>query len=440
MIPRYSPPDVAALWTDAHTVRTWLRVEVAACEAMAEIGLIPPEDAAAIGAAAKTADMERLAARALEIEATTKHDVIAFLTAFEEVAGPVARHVHYGLTSSDVLDTALALRLVEAVSVIETEIVALRASVRARAEEHRATVMVGRSHGIHAEPISFGVVLAGFYAELGRNLGRIRAARAEVAVGKLSGAVGTYAHLPMEVEARALARLGLEPETVATQVVQRDRHAQLFGAFATLAGSLERFAVEVRHLQRTEVREAEEPFTVGQKGSSAMPHKRNPILTENVSGLARLLRSYAQAAYEDVALWHERDISHSSVERVIAPDATALVVFMLRRMRRVVDGLVVYPERMRQNLGLTRGLVFSQGVLLALTRAGLERQDAYVRVQRAAMRVWDEGVELLDALTADPDVTRHLDPAALAALFELGPHLEKAGAILERALRIPPEG
>ncbi|MEO1230244.1 MAG: adenylosuccinate lyase [Myxococcota bacterium] len=437
MIPRYTPEDIGRIWTEAHKIETWLRVEVAACQAMAAEGIVPSEDVEAIAAAADACDVEALSARALEIEQTTKHDIIAFLTAFEEVAGPVARHVHFGLTSSDVLDSSLALRLVEAVDLIEEALIALRRALRTRAEEHRQTPMVGRSHGIHAEPITFGMVLAGFDAELGRNLRRLRAARAEVAVGKLSGAVGTNAHLPLSVEARALSALGLEVETVATQVVHRDRHAQLFGTFATLAGTLERMSVEVRHLQRTEVREAEEPFTVGQKGSSAMPHKRNPILTENLTGLARLVRSWAQAAFENVALWHERDISHSSVERVIAPDTTITLVFMLRRMKRVVEGLVVYPERMAENLAAMRGLVFSQGVLLELTRKGLERQAAYVIVQRAAMRVWDEGEELFDALLADPELTQHMSESELRAAFDLQRHLRNADAIIDRAFSSP---
>ena len=437
MIPRYTPDDIGALWTEGHKIRTWLDVEVAACEAMAAEGIVPAADVAEIRAAADGCDCDALAERALEIEATTKHDIIAFLTAFEEVAGPVARHVHFGLTSSDILDTSLALRLVQAGRMIEKDLIALREAVRTRADEHRRTVMVGRSHGIHAEPITFGMVLAGFDAELSRNLRRFRAALEDVAAGKLSGAVGTNAHLPMSVEANALAKLGLSVETVATQVVQRDRHAQFFGTLATLAASLERFSVEVRHLQRTEVREAEEPFTKGQKGSSAMPHKRNPILTENLTGLARLVRSWAQAAYENVALWHERDISHSSVERVIAPDATITVVFMLRRMKRLVDGLVVYPERMMDNLGLMKGLVFSQGVLLELTRKGMERQASYVIVQRAAMRVWDEGVELLDALLADEELAQHLSEDEVRAAFDLERHMKNADAIIDRALSTP---
>ena len=440
MIPRYTPADIGALWTDTHKIRTWLTVEVAACQAMADERLLDPADAETIARTAEACDVEALAARALEIEASTKHDVIAFLTAFEEIAGPVARHVHFGLTSSDVLDTALALQLVEATTLIERALIGLRQTVRRRAEEHRRTVMVGRSHGVHAEPITFGLVLAGFDAELGRNLSRVRSAKQDIAVGKLSGAVGTNAHLPLAVERRALQTLGLRVETVSTQVVPRDRHAQYFGTLATLAASLERFSVEIRHLQRTEVREVEEPFSAGQKGSSAMPHKRNPILTENLTGLARLVRGWAQAAYENVALWHERDISHSSVERVIAPDATISVVFMLRRMERVVDGLVVYPERMRANLARMRGLVFSQAVLLRLTRAGMDRQAAYVHVQSAAMRVWEEDIELLTALQADDGVKSVLSDEELRHALSLESHLENVDAIIDRALAEPVEG
>lgn len=436
MVPRYTPEDVGALWSDAHKLRTWLRVELAACEAMTEAGLVPPADLETLRGAADRVDFEALARRADEIEKTTKHDVIAFLTAFEELAGPASRHIHFGLTSSDILDTALALVLDEAVALIEGELELLAQAIARRVQEHRHTPMMGRSHGIHGEPITFGFVLAGWYAEVRRGQGRLRAARAEIRFGKLSGAMGTSAHFAPELEARALAKLGLEPETVATQVVPRDRHAHLFSVLAVLGASLERFSVEVRHLQRTEVYEAEEPFTAGQKGSSAMPHKRNPILTENLTGLARLLRSYAQAALENVALWHERDISHSSVERVIAPDATILAVFMLRRMRRVVEGLVVYPENMRANLERMRGLAFSQNVLLRLAEKGLTRQAAYVMVQRNAMRVWEEGLELKALLLADPELRQHLSEAEIEAAFDLEKHLAQIDLIIDRALAL----
>lgn len=433
---RYTPEDVGALWTEAHKLRTWLRVEIAACEVMAEAGLVPMEDLQHLQAAAAAVDFEALARRADEIEKTTKHDVIAFLTAFEEIAGPASRHIHFGLTSSDVLDTALALVLLDATQIIETELERLAQAVKTRTLEHKRTPMMGRSHGIHGEPITFGFVLAGWYAEIRRNQARLRAARAELAHGKLSGAMGTSAHYAPEFEAAALAKLGLAPETVATQVVPRDRHAQLFSVLAIIGASIERFSVEVRHLQRTEVYEAEEPFTAGQKGSSAMPHKRNPILTENLTGLARLLRSYAQAALENVALWHERDISHSSVERVIAPDATILSVFMLRRMRRVVEGLVVYPENMMANLERMRGLAFSQNVLLRLAEKGLPRQSAYVMVQRNAMRVWEEGLELRALLLSDPELGKHLSAEEIDACFDLEHHLRHIEAIIDRSLAL----
>lgn len=434
MIPRYTPEDIGAIWTDAKRIEAWLKVELAACEAMTELGMIPADDLRSLKETAAKVDFAALAVRALEIEKTTKHDVIAFLTAFEELAGPPSRHVHFGMTSSDVLDTAFALQLLDAIALIEAALDGLRAAVKKRAEEHRKTVMIGRSHGIHAEPITFGMVLASWYAELTRSRHRLTAARNEIAVGKISGAVGTSAHLPLSVEANALAKLGLAPETVATQVVSRDRHAQLFSTLAVIASSIERFAVEVRHLQRTEVREAEEPFTRGQKGSSAMPHKRNPILTENITGLARLVRGWAVAALENVALWHERDISHSSVERVIGPDATITLVFMLRRMTSVVSGLVVYPERMRENLNSMRGLVFSQSVLLVLTEKGLQRQAAYAIVQRAAMRVWDEGVEMKKALLEDAELMRSISAEEIEQCFNLDKQLGNVGAIIDRAL------
>ncbi len=434
MVPRYTPEDVGALWSEAHKLKTWLKVELAATEAMAEAGLLPAEDLAALKRVASQVDFEALARRADEIEKTTKHDVIAFLTAFEELAGPPARHIHFGLTSSDVLDTALALTLREAVALIASELELLAEAIQKRTLEHRRTPMMGRSHGIHGEPISFGFVLAGWYAEVRRSQVRLAAAEEEIGYGKLSGAMGTSAHFSPELEKVALAKLGLKAEPVATQVVPRDRHAQLFSVLAVMGASIERFSIEVRHLQRTEVYEAEEPFTAGQKGSSAMPHKRNPILTENLTGLARLLRSYAQAALENVALWHERDISHSSVERVIAPDATILSVFMLRRIRRVVEGLVVYPENMMHNLEKMRGLAFSQNVLLRLAEKGLPRQSAYVMVQRNAMRVWEEGLDLKSLLMSDAELNQHLSPAEIEACFDLEKHLANIDLIIDRAL------
>lgn len=402
---------------------------------MAELGFVPAEDLAHLKAVAARTDFDALSRRANEIEKTSQHDVIAFLTAFEELAGPASRHVHFGLTSSDIVDTALGLNLVEALNILERDLEALAQAVKARAEEHRHTPMMGRTHGIHAEPQTFGMVLAGWYAELMRDRRRLLDAKETIAFGKLSGAVGTNAHLTPEIEARALQRLGLKVETVATQVVPRDRHAQLFSTLAIIASSLERFAVEVRHLQRTEVFEAEEPFGKGQKGSSAMPHKRNPILSENLTGLARLMRGFAQAALENVALWHERDISHSSVERVIAPDATITLGFMLRRMKRIVEGLRVYPENMQHNLDKMRGLVFSGGVLLKLAEKGMKRQDAYAIVQRCAMRVWEEGISLEKALLDDAELLRHLSSDEVLSCFDLKKLLVNVDSIIDRALK-----
>jgi len=434
MIPRYTPEDIGAVWSEPARIRAWLDVEIAACRAMANAGLVPADDVATLERISKEVDVVSLAERAEVLEQTTKHDVIAFLSAFEEVAGPPARHVHYGLTSNDVLDTAFGLRMRQAGQLVEDALYELRGALAKQADAHRRTSMIGRSHGVHAEPISFGLVMASFHAEMTRNLRRLRAAREELRVGKLSGAVGTNAHLPPEVEREALTALGLEVETVATQVVARDRHAEFFSTLAIVAASIERLAVEIRHLQRTEVREAEEPFGKGQKGSSAMPHKRNPILTENVTGLARLMRGWAHAAMENVALWHERDISHSSVERVIAPDATITAVFMLRRMTRVIDGLVVHSGQMQANLDRMRGLPFSQAVLLDLIRKGMDRQPAYEAVQRCAMRVWDEDMELKAALAADETVAKHLSREEVEDAFRIERHLANADAIIDRAL------
>jgi adenylosuccinate lyase len=434
MIDRYSRPALRALWSDARRFDVWLDVELAACAAMEEewAGRVVPRGTAerVRARAAGRLDPRRI----LEIEERTRHDVIAFLTHVEELAGEEARFLHLGMTSSDVLDTSLALLLAEALDLILDGLGKLRQALRRRALEHRRTPMIGRSHGIHAEPITLGLVFAGHHAEAARNAERLAAARAGIAVGKIAGAVGTYAHLSPAVEARALSALGLRPETVATQVVARDRHAELFDALALLGASIERLAVEVRHLQRTEVGEAEEPFGKGQKGSSAMPHKKNPILAENLTGLARLLRGYAVAALEDVALWHERDISHSSVERVIAPDATTLADFMLHRAAGLVDGLVVHPERMRANLDRTAGLIFSEGVMLALVRTGLPRQSAYEMVQRSALAALQQGGGFHERLAADPEVAARLAPAELAACLDLDHHLRHADAILDRAL------
>jgi adenylosuccinate lyase len=433
MIDRYSRPALRAVWSDAHRFETWLEVELAACAAMEEEpGAVVPRGTAERVRAAASGHLD--AGRILEIERRTRHDVIAFLTHVEELAGADARWLHLGMTSSDVLDTAFALQLCRATDEIAAGLERLSAALRRRAEEHRATPLIGRSHGIHAEPTTLGVVFAGFYAGVARDRARLAAARREVAAGKLAGAVGTYAHLSPSVEARALKSLGLEPETVATQVVQRDRHAVLMSALALVAASIERIALQVRHWQRTEVSEAEEAFGAGQKGSSAMPHKKNPILSENLTGLSRLVRSYAGAALENVALWHERDISHSSVERVIGPDATTLVDFMVARATDLVDGLVIHAARMKENLELTRGLIFSEGVLLTLVRHGLARQQAYEMVQRSALAARDGGGRLEERLAADAEVMRHLSPAELAACFDLAHQLRHTGAIIDRAL------
>jgi adenylosuccinate lyase len=430
MIPRYSPPDMVDLWSAATRYATWLEVELAACEAMEGAGLVPAGAAAAVRALDVRPSPERIEA----IEAVVRHDVIAFLTHVEELAGEPARWLHRGMTSSDVLDTSLALLLARAADALVARQRALYESLGRRAREFARTPVIGRSHGIHAEPLTFGVVLAGHAAEAGRNVRRLERARDEIAVGKISGAVGSYAHLDPAVEARALGRLGLRPETVSTQVVARDRHAAFFTALAVAGAGVERLATNVRHWQRSEVGEAEEAFRAGQKGSSAMPHKRNPIASENLCGLARLLRGYALPALDDVALWHERDISHSSVERMIAPDATTTLAFMLDRARSLVDELVVYPERMRANLEASRGLFFSEGVLLALVEKGLARQEAYALVQRNAMRAWKGEGEFRANLLADADVRARLSEAEIGRAFDLEHALRHAEAVVERAL------
>jgi len=431
MIDRYSRPELRTLWSDQHRFDLWLDIELAACTAMEQLGIVPDGTASRVRAAAAG---KLDAARILTIEQRTRHDVIAFLTHVEELAGADARWLHLGMTSSDVLDTQLALTLGAALDEILAAHDLLLAALRRRTEEHRKTPLIGRSHGIHAEPVTAGVIFAGFYAEGRRNRRRLRAARETIRAGKLAGAVGTYANLNPEVERLAFAALGLRPEPVATQVVARDRHAEVFNALALAGASIERIAVQIRHWQRTEVGEAEEAFGKGQKGSSAMPHKKNPILSENLTGLARLLRSYAGAALEDVALWHERDISHSSVERVIAPDATALCDFMLRRAAGLVDGLVLHPERMQANLGLTGGLIFSEGVMLALVRTGLPRQEAYELVQKAALTARDQGGDFRELLGADAAISGRLAKADLDACFDLGHHLRHADLIIDRAL------
>ena len=430
MIPRYTPADFADLWSSARRFAVWLEVELAACESMEEAGLVPRGTAAAIRAKKIRLDPARID----EIERTTKHDVIAFLTHVEEVAGIEARWLHRGMTSSDVLDTSLAVLLRDAADALLVRCDVLLVALAGRAREHAQTPMMGRSHGIFAEPVTFGLALAGHHAEVSRARRRLAAAREEIAVGKIAGAVGTYAHLSPEIEARALAALGLRAETVSTQIVARDRHAAFFAALALVAAAIERLATNVRHWQRSEVAEAEEPFTAGQKGSSAMPHKRNPIISENLCGLARVVRAAVVPALEDVALWHERDISHSSVERMIAPDATATLAFMLDRARALVEKLVVYPEGMRRNLDRAAELYFSEAVLLALVESGLPRQEAYVLVQRNAMRAWAGEGRFRDLLAADAEVASRLDAAKLAQLFDLDHALAHVPAILDRAL------
>jgi len=433
VIERYTRDEMGRLWSEQAKFESWLEIELAVCEVLAERGQIPANDMALIREKAAF-DVQRID----QIEATVGHDVIAFLTSVAEHVGPASRHVHYGLTSSDVVDTALALRAVRAVDGLIRELDLLMAVLRRQAHDHKNTIMVGRTHGIHAEPYTLGLKFASWYAEARRNRARLARAREEIRVGTISGAVGTYAHLGPEIEEQVMQRLGLRAETIATQVVPRDRHAALMATLGILASSLDRIATEIRHLQRTDVREVEEPFGRGQKGSSAMPHKRNPVQCENVSGLARLVRSYVQAALEDIPLWHERDISHSSVERVILPDATILCDFMLARIRRVLDGLLVYPEQMLRNMERTRGLLFSQAVLLALTEAGMTREDAYAVVQRNAMRTWKDEGDFHELLSRDSEVTAALDAAALVACFEPQRLLTQVDAIYQRVFDSDP--
>jgi adenylosuccinate lyase len=429
VIARYSRPAMAALFDDASRYATWLDVELAVTAALEARGEAPAGAAARMRAAARV-DVARID----ELEATLRHDVIAFLTQVGETVGADARYLHLGMTSSDLVDTALAIQLVRATDLLIAEAEPLRDAARALALKHKETVMVGRTHGIHAEPITFGLKVLVWYEELGRAIARLRSARAEIAVGKLSGAVGTLAHLAPEVEEETLRSLGLGVEPVATQVVQRDRHAALLAAVALFGASLEKMAMEIRHLQRTEVLEAEEPFREGQKGSSAMPHKRNPVNCERICGLARILRANAHAAAENVALWHERDISHSSVERVILPDSFLLADFMASQMREILEGLIVYPERMRQNLERTRGLVYSQRVLLALTTAGLSRERAYALVQRHAMAAWGGEPDLRARLLGDPEVTAVLDRSAIDRCFDPAHFVRHVTHIFDRVL------
>jgi adenylosuccinate lyase len=430
MIPRYTRPEMGKIWEDDNRFAKWLDVELAACEGMAEQGLIPRDSLEIIKTKARFS-VDRI----LEIEAQTKHDVIAFLSNVEEFVGPDARFIHMGLTSSDILDTSFALLLKEAMTLIIQKVKDFMAVIKEKAYEHKRTIMIGRSHGIHAEPITFGFKLAVWHAEIKRNLRRLEEALDVISYGKLSGAVGTFANVSPAVEAFACRKLGLKPAEASTQILQRDRHAQYFTALAVLAGTMEKIAIEIRHLQRTEVLEAEEAFEKGQKGSSAMPHKKNPIGAENISGLARLVRSNAIAAMENMALWHERDISHSSVERVIGPDSTILVDFMLHRLTRMVKTLVVHPDRMLENLNRLKGLIFSQQVLLKLSAAGLGRQEAYELVQRNALKVWDSGREFKALLQEDPEIRRHLTESDLEELFSLDYHLKHVDHIFERVFQ-----
>ena len=435
MIPRYSRPAMAAIWAPENRFRIWFEIEALAAEAMAELGEIPLESARAIRTRgdAKVADITQADLDRIDaIERETRHDVIAFLTWLAEGIGEDSRFVHLGMTSSDILDTCLSVQLTQAADLLIADVDAVLAALKARAFEFKTTPTIGRSHGIHAEPTTFGIKLATYFAEFTRARQRLVTARAEIATCAISGAVGTFANIDPKVEEYVAKMMGLSVEPISTQIIPRDRHAAYFAALGVVASSLERLAIEIRHLQRTEVLEAEEYFSPGQKGSSAMPHKRNPVLTENVTGLARMVRAYALPAMENVALWHERDISHSSVERYIGPDATITLDFALARMTGVVQKLVVYPVRMQENLDRTHGLVHSQRVMLALTQAGVSREDSYRMVQRNAMRAWNGEGNLLDLLKADPDVAKALPAPQLEAMFDLGYHLKQVDTIFAR--------
>ena len=427
MISRYTRAEMARIWEPENRFRIWLEIETLACEAQAELGVIPKEVIPVIRAKGNF-DIARIDA----IEAEVKHDVIAFLTSVAEFVGPEARFIHQGMTSSDVLATCLSVQMVQAADELLADLDLLLDSIKVRAFEHKDTVCIGRSHGIHAEPVTFGLKLASWYAEMDRNRTRLRAARENIATGAISGAVGTFANIDPFVEEYVCARMGLSPEPVSTQVIPRDRHAEYFCVLAVIASSMERIAVEVRHLQRTEVLEAEEFFSKGQKGSSAMPHKRNPILAENLTGQARYIRSLCMPALENAALWHERDISHSSVERYIGPDATVALDFSLRRLNGLIRNLVVYPQNMQKNLDQMKGLIYSQKILLDLTQAGVSREDAYRLVQRNAMRVWEEGKDFLVELLADPEVMAALGEAKVRESFDLSYHLKHVDTIFKR--------
>ncbi len=427
MIPRYSRPEMAAIWSQENKYRIWFEIEAHACDAMSEIGIIPKSAAKTIWKKGKFN-----AAKVDEIEKITKHDVIAFLTNVAEYVGEDARFLHQGMTSSDVVDTCLAVQLTQATDILLKDIERLLSVLKRRAHETKDMVCIGRSHGIHAEPTTFGIKLARFYAEFSRNYDRLKAARADIATCAISGAVGTFANIDPRVEVHVAKKLGLKPEPVSSQIIPRDRHAMYFATLGVIASSIENVATEIRHLQRTEVLEAEEFFSKGQKGSSAMPHKRNPVLSENLCGLARMVRSYAVPAMENVALWHERDISHSSVERMIAPDATVTLDFALHRLTDMLDKLVVYPKHMLKNLNQLTGLVFSQRVLLALTQKGASREDAYAMVQRNAMKVWEEGKDFQTELLSDKAVTKHLKPQDIKLLFDLKYHTKHVNTIFKR--------
>jgi adenylosuccinate lyase len=427
MIPRYALPRMAAIWETEHRFQVWLRIEILACEAWEQLGRVPPDALHTIKARAAF-DLHRIE----ELERTVRHEVVAFLSAVAERVGEPSRYIHLGLTSSDVMDTALAFQLQEAADILVDDCDALIETLRALARAHKRTVMAGRTHGIHAEPVTFGLKAARWVSEMLRNRERLAAAKAAVAFGKLSGAVGTYAHLPPAVEAYVCERLGLTPEPVSSQVIPRDRHAQFLVTLALVGGALENIATEIRHLQRTEVGEAAEPFSEGQKGSSSMPHKRNPVTCEQITGLSRVLRANAVAALENIPLWHERDISHSSVERVILPDSTILLDYLLVRTREVLESLEVSPDRMEQNVDLTRGLLFSQRVLLALAEKGASRHVAHELVQRNAHAAWEKGEHFRDCLRRDPQVLGYLSPDEIAACFDLKPYLEHVDTIFTR--------
>lgn len=436
MIPRYSRPEMVAVWSPETKFRIWYEIEAHACDAQADLGVIPRENAEAVW---KARDVQFDVARIDEIEAVTKHDVIAFLTHLaEHVGADQARFVHQGMTSSDVLDTTLNVQLVRASDLLLAGMDRVLAALKARAHEHKDTVRIGRSHGIHAEPTTMGLTFARFYAEMARGRARLKRAREEIATGAISGAVGTFANIDPAVEEHVCAKLGLRPEPISTQVIPRDRHAMFFATLGVIASSIENIAIEIRHMQRTEVLEAEEFFSPGQKGSSAMPHKRNPVLTENLTGLARLVRMSVIPAMENVALWHERDISHSSVERAIGPDTTITLDFALHRLAGVVEKLVIYPENMLRNMNQFKGLVMSQRVLLALTQAGVSREDSYRLVQRNAMKVWEKGADFRTELLADAEVTAALTPNEINEKFDLGYHTKHVDTIFARVFGADP--